>query len=508
VAAVGVVGGLAAVPPAVAAGPPPSAGPAEGPAGPPALLPNGRVAAPPLVTAPQISRACPAAVARAADYAPGRGRTVALTFDDGPGASTGQIIAILRAAGVTATFFNVGENEAARPQTVTGEARMGYLIGNHTWDHATLPALSAAGQAAEMDRTTAVQENLAGVPPCAFRPPGGAYDPATLALAAQRRMRTWMWSVDTEDWKASGSSSSFWVNRIIGLAESEGGVLRHPVVLMHNQPAGNPATVRALPVIIRFFRERGYAFVNVLGDTGTGYLILTAHDGVRRFEPNAPAPAGRRPRYGAAIAVAANPATGGYWSLKANGAVTAVRAPWLGSVRGRLAPGVTPSAIAASRGGYLILSSNGRVHAFGVPSHGSDLGRLPAGVRPAGLAADPATGGYWILRSGGGVDAFHAPWFGSVRGRLARGVTPAAIAASPDGGYLILSSDGGIRTFGTPWYGSDKGRLPAGVTAVGLAAAPATGGYWILTSNGRVDAFHAPWHGAPRGRAVTAIAGQ
>lgn len=55
---------------------------------------------------------------------------------------------------------------------------MGYLLGNHTWDHATLPGLSAAGQAAELDRTTAVQEALAGVPPCAFRPPGGAYDAA------------------------------------------------------------------------------------------------------------------------------------------------------------------------------------------------------------------------------------------------------------------------------------------------------------------------------------------
>ena len=36
--------------------------------------------------------------------------------------------------------------------------------------------------------------------------------------------------------------SAYWVNRIIGLAEQEGGVLAHPVVLMHNQPADNPAT--------------------------------------------------------------------------------------------------------------------------------------------------------------------------------------------------------------------------------------------------------------------------
>ena len=57
--------------------------------------------------------------------------------------------------------------------------------------------------------------------------------------------------------------SSHGVNRIIRLAEQEGRVLRHPVVLMHNQPAGNPATVSALPVIIRFFRAHGYRFVRV-----------------------------------------------------------------------------------------------------------------------------------------------------------------------------------------------------------------------------------------------------
>jgi peptidoglycan/xylan/chitin deacetylase (PgdA/CDA1 family) len=47
------------------------------------------------------------------------------------------------------------------------------------------------------------------------------------------------------------------------LAEREGGALRHPVVLMHNQPIGNPATVAALPVIIRFFRAHGYRFVKL-----------------------------------------------------------------------------------------------------------------------------------------------------------------------------------------------------------------------------------------------------
>ena len=41
------------------------------------------------------------------------------------------------------------------------------------------------------------------------------------------------------------SSSSYWVNRIISLAEKRGS-LQHPVVLMHNQQVGNPATIRLL----------------------------------------------------------------------------------------------------------------------------------------------------------------------------------------------------------------------------------------------------------------------
>jgi len=59
------------------------------------------------------------------------------------------------------------------------------------------------------------------------------------------------------------------VNRIVWLAESEGGALSHPVVLMHNQAIPMPATVAALPIIIRYFQSHGYTFVDLLGRTGS-----------------------------------------------------------------------------------------------------------------------------------------------------------------------------------------------------------------------------------------------
>jgi len=239
----------------------------EGPAGPPALMPNGRVAAPPRVTAPQASSTCPAAPYGVYSYAPGSGKTVALTFDDGPGVTTARILSILQSYGVPATFFNIGENMAASPSLVRSEAADGYMIGNHTWDHPDMTTLSASAQAAEMDRASAELHSITGTWPCAFRPPYGSYNSTTESLAQQRRMKFWTWSVDTEDWKADGSSSSYWVNRIISLAESEGGVLQHPVVLMHNAPSGDPATALALPTIIKYFRDRGYTFVDLAGNT-------------------------------------------------------------------------------------------------------------------------------------------------------------------------------------------------------------------------------------------------
>ena len=198
-------------------------------------------------------------------FAPGgpHTKTVALTFDDGPGRSTARIVTILRRFKVTATFFNIGENEAANPALVTEEAKDKFVLGNHTWNHPNMSKLSASAQAAELDQTSNEQKSITGTVPCVFRPPYGHLNSTTLQLAQRRRLAVWKWSVDTQDWMALGSGSSYWVKRIIRLAEQEGGKRSHPVVLMHNQPSGNPATVAALPTIIRFFRSHGYQFVGL-----------------------------------------------------------------------------------------------------------------------------------------------------------------------------------------------------------------------------------------------------
>lgn len=240
-----------------------SAPPSRPPAAHPVSATPGHSAARPTATISEpVAVGCPAAPYGPRTYAPGSSKTVALTFDDGPGPSTAAILAILARYRVTATFFNIGTAMATRPWLVREEVDAGYAMGDHTWNHRDLVPLPAASQAAELSEASAEQRSIAGTVPCAFRPPYGEYDSTTLRLAQQQRMGVWMWSVDTLDWMADGSSSSYWVQRIIRLAE-HGGALPHPIVLMHNQRKGNPATVMALPAIIQFYRSHGYLFVTL-----------------------------------------------------------------------------------------------------------------------------------------------------------------------------------------------------------------------------------------------------
>jgi peptidoglycan/xylan/chitin deacetylase (PgdA/CDA1 family) len=243
-------------------GPRPTARPSSHPA---PVAPVHSTPRPVRALGPASPSGCPAAPYGAQHYAPDpakadASKTVALTFDDGPGRSTRAIIDILRRYGVPATFFNIGVAMATRPYLVQAEVRDGYAMGNHTWNHRHLTTLPAVQQGAEMSQASAEQRTIAGTVPCAFRPPYGEYDATTLRLAQQRRLGVWLWSIDTLDWMADGSGSPHWVQRIIRLAE-QGGALSHPILLMHDARPGDRATVAALPTIIQFFGARGYRFV-------------------------------------------------------------------------------------------------------------------------------------------------------------------------------------------------------------------------------------------------------
>lgn len=62
-------------------------------------------------------------------------KTLALTFDDGPGEGTAQILAMLKKYNVKATFFAVGKNLKAHPQLAQRIVDEGHVLANHSYYH-------------------------------------------------------------------------------------------------------------------------------------------------------------------------------------------------------------------------------------------------------------------------------------------------------------------------------------------------------------------------------------
>lgn len=234
--------------------------------------PEAHTPATPVAPPTPAPKPCPAAPAVEVKHTPflpghptGADKTVSLTFDDGPGEFTPQVLDILRDKGVPAVFFVVGLQVQEFPDHMRRIVAEGHQLGNHTHRHVNLRRMSPERQAAELDEATAAIEAVTGQKPCVFRPPYGSFSDTTVALARERNMATVMWSADTMDWKTPSSFSPRSRDSILRLAQ-EGAAYANPVVLMHDG-GGNPANMlAALPLIIDFYRSQGYRFVDMSGE--------------------------------------------------------------------------------------------------------------------------------------------------------------------------------------------------------------------------------------------------
>lgn len=182
-------------------------------------------------------------------------REIALTFDDGPGPYTPQILAILERHNVPATFFEVGVEERYFFASTAAIVADGDAIGDHTEVHAQMSRLSAAGQQAQLlEDTTAIGRHGAGFPRL-FRPPYGSWNAATLRLLHRYRMLMVLWTVDTSDYRRPG------VRAIVKAAVSR--ARPGAIILLHDAGGNRAQTAAALPKIIAALRRKGYRFVTV-----------------------------------------------------------------------------------------------------------------------------------------------------------------------------------------------------------------------------------------------------
>jgi peptidoglycan-N-acetylglucosamine deacetylase len=132
---------------------------------------------------------------------PRTGRSVYLTFDDGPHPEhTPQLLDVLRREQVTATFFVIGERAAQNPELVQRIVADGHAIGHHTYYHAE-PKTTPAGQlVSEVERTGDILHRTIGFSPNLFRPPNGKLTPAKVWALWRMGMTVALWNVDPRDY--------------------------------------------------------------------------------------------------------------------------------------------------------------------------------------------------------------------------------------------------------------------------------------------------------------------
>jgi peptidoglycan/xylan/chitin deacetylase (PgdA/CDA1 family) len=186
----------------------------------------------------------------------GKRRWVALTFDDGPGPYTSQLLAELDRLQVPATFFQVGKmlQQFPGPGLLTANTPR-LTIGDHTYSHGSLLPMTRRRQAVEILQAAAVMEQLGELPPRLFRPPYGAWDADTRTLTAKRGMAIILWNVDSEDYTRPGAEQ---------IADNVVRDVRPgSIVLMHDGGGDRTQTIEALPKIVRRLRRRGYGLVTV-----------------------------------------------------------------------------------------------------------------------------------------------------------------------------------------------------------------------------------------------------
>jgi peptidoglycan/xylan/chitin deacetylase (PgdA/CDA1 family) len=195
-----------------------------------------------------------AAVGRPIRCGAGRRRLVALTFDDGPGPYTGNVLRELRRAGAHATFFVVGVSVQRFPQLMPRE-RKAAAIGDHTMTHPNLPTLTDAAARAEIAGGRAVALHEAGGPVDLFRPPYGSRTAAIDREVQREGMAQILWSVDSADSRRSPPADFHEIAARAGRNSRPGSI-----VLMHENRG---QTVRALRAILPALKRRKLRTVTV-----------------------------------------------------------------------------------------------------------------------------------------------------------------------------------------------------------------------------------------------------
>ena len=172
---------------------------------------------------------------------------IAITFDDGPGKYTDELLTLFAENDARASFFVLGSNVVKYPEVIKRMEDMEFEIGNHTYHHVKLTQYPPEVVSQQIEGTNAELINILGHGASLVRPPYGAVNETVRASLAYPFA---FWSVDTLDWQSKDPVAI--ADYILNTAQDGDVVLLHDIYGF---------TLEAMRIVVPELKARGYQLV-------------------------------------------------------------------------------------------------------------------------------------------------------------------------------------------------------------------------------------------------------
>ncbi len=200
-------------------------------------------------------------------------KIIYLTYDDGPSIITDKVLDILKENNVKATFFIIGSQIKGFENVIKRIHDDGHSIGLHTYTHKFKRIYSS--------RDTFIKEMLdcrdeinkiTGISPNIIRFPGGSRTRLTesyLNKLHSYNFKIYDWNMVTSDGMNS-NTSPYQLYR----DATKGADKLFPIILLLHCDYMHKNTCKALPNIIKYYKENGYEFKTISENTPELYFPI------------------------------------------------------------------------------------------------------------------------------------------------------------------------------------------------------------------------------------------